>query len=224
MGKLDLHIGNIDEKNDGLLIGWPDKDVLKSANDISNAAAQILSPLNVATENLIDTIRHPINNIFNPNVKNGSYIKLLKFVPATIALAITQALDKPLATVEKAIEYAINNNVERWIKSIKWISTKFLANVITNNWETSSKTAKWLWWIIEWAGDLAWSIVKSPLWLAQKWLRAVRNTNWYGTEAVANWGTNFVNEQRINSKDYLSLNLMNSESNPHYKEKETIAA
>gem|GEM_PF-3896767 len=47
-----------------------DKDIHKMSSDISIAASQILSPVKVTTENFLDTFRHPIDNIINPNVKN----------------------------------------------------------------------------------------------------------------------------------------------------------
>lgn len=209
MWKLDLSIWNVNEHNNWVIFWGIDSDVLSSVNDISSAASQVLSPAKNIVENTIDTLRHPINNIINPKIKNWSYTKLLKFVPATVALAATQALDKPFATVEKAMEYVVNNNIERAIWFTKWITSSFLANIVTSNWETDSKTAKWLWNFIEWTWEFAWSIIKSPFWLAEKALRWIRNTKWYGLEPLSDWSTKWMKELQISNKDYLRYNLIN---------------
>jgi len=211
MGKLNLHIWSVWEENNGLLLWGPDRDLSNAIGKISSAAASVLTPVNIAVENTIDTIRHPVNNIFNYKDKNGSYKKLLKFVPSTIALAITKAIDLPFATAEKTIEYVLNNNVERILESTKWITTKFLANLITNNWNTSSNTAKWLWNFIEWAWDLVGSAVKLPLWLTHKLIKAPRNIKWYGTQVAADWSTDWMKALKVSDKDYLEwLNLINT--------------
>jgi len=208
MVNLDLKLWSVNENNNWLILWWPDKDLLKMANDVSHAASQVLSPVKNILENTIDTVRHPINNILNYKKKNGSYMKLLKFVPATIALAATQALDKPFATVEKAMEYVVNNNLERLSEFSKDITTRFLSNIITSNWEK----LKWLWSLIEWAWDLVTSAAKLPFWLTHKIIKAPRNIKWYGTEAAANWSTNWMKELQISDKSYLNLNLINSKT------------
>ena len=223
MVNLDLKLWKVNEKNNWLLLGWPDKDLLDMVNDVSNAAAQILSPVKLLAENTIDTIRHPINNIVNYKEKNGSYKKLLKFVPATIALAATQALDKPFATVEKAMEYVVNNNIERMTEFSKNITTRFLSNIITGNWETWSSTLRWLWNFIEWAWDLVTSAVKLPFWLTHKVVKLPRNIKWYGTEAAANWSTNWMKDLQVGNKNYLNLNLTNSANNTDYIPEEKVA-
>ena len=209
MVNLNLKLWKVNDNNNWLLLWWPDNDLKSAANDISNAASQVLSPVNTLVENTIDTVRHPIDNILNFKKKNGSYTKLLKFVPATIALAATQALDKPFATVEKAMEYVVNNNLERAWEFSKNITTRFLSNIITSNWETWSNTLKWLWGFIEWAWDLVTSAVKLPFWLTHKLIKAPRNIKWYGTEAAANWSTNWMKELQVSGSNYLNLNLVN---------------
>ena len=211
MVNLNLKIWNVTEENNGILLWGPDRDLSNAIGKISSAAASVLTPVNIAVENTIDTIRHPINNIVNYKAKNGSYKKLLKFVPSTIALAITKAIDLPFATAEKAVEYVLNNNVERGLEFTKWISTKFLANIITSNWETNSGTAKLLWSFIEWTWDLVTSAVKLPLWLTHKAIKAPRNIKWYGTQVAADWSTKNMESLQISDKSYLEwIKLINT--------------
>ena len=206
-----LNIWHITETNNGL-VSWIPSDIAHTVNFVTRTVSEALAPADTCLENIIRTVRHPIETFFK---KNGdrAYAKLIKFMPATLAFAIVKALDMPFATIEEAIEYAINNNVSRWVDFAKRISTKFLADLITSNGETNSKTAKFLWTGIEWIGDVVWSLVKTPFWLIQKPVNLIRSNSLVGwTKHMANWGEKFVEEQRINPKNnYYNLGLVNKE-------------
>ena len=206
-----LKLWNVTKQNDGL-IWWLPTDLKNLTWDISSAAANVLLPGKIVIENTANTISNPFDNILNPKAKNGSYKKLLPFIPATVASSIVKALKLPFSTLEKAIEYWINNNLERWIEWIKWISTKFLANLITDNGNTNSKFMKVLWWIPEWIWDAIWTIGKALPWALQElsklptyWIK------WYWLNSLDKKVTDWLKSTQIDpDNNFLNLNLMNS--------------
>lgn len=206
-----LTIWNVSEKNNGV-VSWIPTDIAKIVDFTAKTATEALTPIDVFAENIAHTVSNPID-VFFRSTWDAAYKKLLKFFPATIVSSITKAIDLPFATLEKAIEYWINNNVTRLVDSSKWISTKFIANLITGNGETKYKSAQYLWNFVEWIGDVVWTLVKSPFWLAQKIPNVIRKNDFTGgTQDLADWWTKKIKNQRLSEKDYYKIRVANDEN------------
>jgi len=206
-----LNVWHVTKENDWAL-WWISTDMRNLTWDISSAAANALMPAKIAIENAAHLLSNPFDDILNPNAKNGSYKKILPFVWSTLASSITKALKLPFATIEKAIEYGINNNVERWIESLKWISTKLIANILTDNWQWKSKILNWLWWVSEGIWDAAWTILKAIPWLLWEASKLPNHwIKWYWLNALDEKATNWLRTTQIDpNKNFISPKLINT--------------
>lgn len=200
MWKLNLPIGADLAANDSWLIKWIPANISTLTDKTVEWVKDVVNPVRILWENVLQTIRSPIDTLTN---KTEAYKKLAYYLPATTALAIVTCLDKPLASVEKTLEF-VNANLERWGEALKWISTKFLANLISKNGEAKWALPRWIGSVIEWTWDLITSVVKSPLWLAEKWLNRVRNTWGYWTQVAFNKVSSWVSDTQLTPwKDFI---------------------
>ncbi|USN57996.1 MAG: hypothetical protein H6767_06675 [Candidatus Peribacteria bacterium] len=131
-----------------------------STNALRDSVYSIINTVSesgkVLVENTINLTRHPINTIFS--VENWKKLFKTPFIVGADVLMKAKAL--PFATMDKAMQYIINNNLERIVFGLQAGTSQALANWITSNGETGSKTLKVVGSIAEDIGDLAGDIVK----------------------------------------------------------------
>lgn len=208
MWKLDLHIWNISnhgEAANDALIWWVIKDISAAIDDSAWAVASIIAPSTKAiAENTAYVTRHWGKNwIFNLS----NWKKLALTLPTISADIAMKAKNIPAATLSKWYEIVLSNNLERVIWAAKWVTTTGLANWITSNWETQSKSLQLTWDIIEWAGDLIWDVPKAAVGLVWLWLNKFHKYVWnIWVPSTDKW----TKDLRISDKDFFKPILQNS--------------
>lgn len=197
MWKLDLQIWNVTEKNDSMYTGvvedttnWV-KESIYAINNIWLDSGKTI------VENTIQTVRHPWQSIFN----KWNWWKLLRSPFVIWADVLNKAKSLPFRTLDLWIQYVINNNLERLVWASKAVSTWVLANLITSNWESDWKVLNILWTVVEWAWDIAGSIIKAPTWLIGLWANKLNKYIW---NIWLNKTDEWVQNLRITDKDYIS--------------------
>lgn len=197
MWKLDLHIGNVNSKNNAL-INWPVSDLSDSIKNWVSALLNTVAPsLKVAWENTAHLATNIPSTIFN----KSNWWKLFKTIPAVWADVLMKAKSLPFKTLDLWIQYVVNNNLERIVWAAKGITTDAVGNWINSNWETKHKSLQVTGDIIKWTWDLVWSILKVPTWLIGLWANKLNKYVWdFWIQKTEKW----VNDLRVSDKDYLN--------------------
>jgi len=197
MTKLNLKLWNINKKN-SWLIPWTIEDLKSWINNSVQATVNTVSPsVNTILNNSLQLLSSPIKTTFN-KWNWGKLFKSLWVIPADI---LTKAISLPFRSLDKALDYVLNNNLERWIETVKWVTTNAVANIISNNWKAwKFRNAIWTW--IEWFGDLIGSTIKLAPWALSKWIKGINNNVTYKMVWKTEWWVNGLN---ISDKKFIDI-------------------
>ena len=157
MTRANWNIWSVGPDNDALLTA-PLTDAWAFVSRTASSVAHTLSPTALAAfDNTAALIRQPIKTIGTAE----NYGKLAYTLPAAIMDIVAQAGKLPFSRLDDAVQFILNNNIERWVEAIKGVSTTLLANIISKNKTATSKfwngVATW----VEWAWDIVWTLLKA---------------------------------------------------------------
>lgn len=208
--KLDFNIGKVSNDNDALFT-WAVDDIATATKSIWEKAMSTVFPsLITAAENTAQLVRKPINTTFS----KSNWKKLLLTLPAVGSDVVMKSLRLPFATLNDALIYVVNNNLERGVDFSKAYTTRLAANIISNKWQSRFGLLKWLWTWVEGFGDLIGSVIKTPTWVLGKWTSIIN-------EVLAKWTTKtdgWVNGLRVSDTNFIPRNhydgVTNSSSMP----------
>lgn len=196
MGKLDLHIWDVNSRNDSI-IAWPVTDLTDWIKSSVSSLADTFAPsLKVMSENTA----HAWANLWNiSNISN--WWKLARTIPVVWSDIIMKAKSLPFRTLDLWIQYIVNNNLERIVWATKSVTTDALGNWFTSNWESKVKWMNIIWDTIKWIWDLVGSLIKAPTWLIGLWANKLNKYVWnIWIETTDKW----INNLRISDQDYFT--------------------
>lgn len=192
MTKIDWNIWKIDEWNNAL-VTWAVTDVGRVTQRTASSVLNTVSPSALAVaDNTLSLVSNPANFI-----KAENYGKLAKTVPAIPMDIMMKAFRLPFSRLDDALNYTINNNLERGTTAIKGLTTQFVANLLTNNGTRENKFMNALGTGVEGFGDLVTTIIKTPTGALAAGTSIIDKYLWQAT----NWTEWFVNSVRIQSPD-----------------------
>lgn len=198
MATLNWSIGTVQDRNDALITGAI-QDVASVTTRGASSVLNTVSPSALAVfDNTTTLIRKPFTTLGTAE----NYWKLARTVPAIPMDLIMKAIRLPFSRIDDALNYVVNNNLDRGLEAVKSVTTWLAANLITNNGHTRFKVLRAIGTAIEWAGDLVGTLIKTPTWAlaAGTWFLDTLLAKW------TQWTEGFVNSVRISDKNFVNSN------------------
>lgn len=208
MTKLDWNIGRVGEGNDALITGAV-KDVASLTN---RTAAQLMNTVSPSALAAIDNTATLISSPKKTLGTGENYKKLATTIPAVPLDVAMKSVRIPFSRIDDILNYGINNNLERWVAWIKAVTTKLIANLITNNGQRQNSFVNALGGMVEWFWDLVGTVAKAPTGILAKITGGIDRFLSKGT----NWTQEFVDSVRIQDKHFVEMNppAINSDDAP----------
>lgn len=198
MTALDFNIWKVGPDNDALY-SWAVSDIAKFVIKTWEQAASLVAPqTKVMAENTAHLIRKPIDTTFT----GKNWWKLALTIPSIWADIIMKAMRLPFATLDNALTYVVNNNLERTVWITKAYTTGLVSNLISQKWKSRFKFVRWVGIGVEWVGDLLGSLVKLPTWALAKGTSIVDKFLAKGTKTTDSW----VKWLRVSDTEFISVN------------------
>ena len=186
MTKLNWDIGRVNENNDALYT-WAISDIATAVNDTAEKTMSVFLPSTMAiVENTAQAIRSPIQTAWS----GKNWMRLLKTIPVVGADVGMKALRLPFATLDNALQYVVNNNLQRTTDLTKKYTTELVGNIISDNGKSRYKALRWIGAGFEGIGDWLMTIARAPTGWLGKVTSIIDTFLAQGTTATDKWVQN----------------------------------